>query len=82
VAEADMEERIADLAVAVNVLLRKKGAAGLEVRVEAAGPGRLWVRTVQVDPDGARRTRQESPELPPDQALAYLQKLMDSLRKA
>lgn len=79
----DTAARIEDLVVAVNILLGKKGGAGLEVRVvRDAGRGRMWVRTDQVDPDGTRRKRQESPELTPDQAISYLQNILSSLKKA
>lgn len=79
----DTAARIEDMVVAVNILLRKKGGTGLEVRVvRDAGRGRMWVRTDQVEADGTRRTRQESPELTPDQALSYLQNILSSLKKA
>ena len=77
----ELAERIAEMVVAVNVLMRKKGAAGLEVRV-VKDAGRMWVRTDQVDRDGTRRMRQESPELGPQQALDYLEKLRAALGKA
>ena len=77
----ELAERIAEMVVAVNVLMRKKGAAGLEVRV-VKDAGRLWIRTDQVDRDGTRRMRQESPELGPQQALDYLEKLRAALGKA
>ena len=79
----DIATRIEDMVVAVNLLLRKKGAAGLEVRViRDAGRGRMWVRTDQVDTDGTRHKRQESQELPPEQALAYLENMVSSMNKA
>lgn len=79
----DTAARIEDMVVAVNILLRKKGGTGLEVRVvRDAGRGRMWVLTDQVEADGTRRTRQESPELTPNQALSYLQNILSSLKKA
>ena len=78
----DIATRIDDLVVAVNLLLHKKGGAGLEVRVlRDAGRGRMWVRTDQVDTDGTRHKRQESQELTPEQALSYLQNMLSSLNK-
>lgn len=77
----DLAERIEDMVVAVNTLMRKKGAAGLEVRLVKDG-GRLYVRTDQVDRDGTRRMRQESPELTPDKVVAYLQNILAALGKS
>lgn len=78
--EATME-RIEEMVVAVNVLLRKKGGVGLEVRV-VRDVDRLWVRTDLVEPDGTRRTRQESPQLTPEKVLAYLRDMESALRRA
>lgn len=79
----DIATRIEDAVVAVNNLLRKKGGAGLEVRaIRDEGRGRMWVRTDQVDTDGTRHKRQESQELTPEQALAYLQNMLSSLGRA
>ncbi len=77
----ELAERIAEKVVAVNTLLRKKGAAGLEVRV-VKDAGRMWVRTDLVERDGTRRLRQESPELGPQQVLDYLGTMLASLGKA
>jgi hypothetical protein len=74
----DMAERIAQLVVEVNTRMRKKGAAGLEVRVVREA-GRFQVRTDQVDRDGTRRMRQESPELTPEKAADYLRNILAAL---
>lgn len=80
-AGGDVAARIEAQVVAVNVLLRKKGGAGLEVRVLRDGE-RLWVRTDLVERDGTRRMRQESPQLTPEKALAYLRDMESALRRA
>lgn len=77
----DMAERIAELVVAVNARMRRKGAAGLEVRVVREA-GRFQVRTDLVEPDGTRRMRQESPPLTPEKALAYLRDMESALGRA
>ena len=78
----DIATRIDAMVVAVNLLLHKKGGVGLDVRVlPDEGRGRMWVRTDQVDTDGTRHKRQESQELTPEQALAYLQNMLSSLNR-
>ena len=77
----DAAERLDGLVVAVNVLLRRKGGAGLEVRVIRDGAA-FWVRTDLVEADGTRRMRQESPRLTVDKALAYVRTMEAALRKA
>lgn len=80
-AGGDVDARIEEQVVAVNVLLRKKGGAGLEVRVLRDGE-RVWVRTDLVERDGTRRMRQESSQLTQEKALAYLRDMETALRRA
>lgn len=80
-AGGDVAARIEAQVVAVNVLLRKKGGAGLEVRVLRDGE-RVWVRTDLMERDGTRRMRQESSQLTPEKALAYLRDMETALRRA